>query len=72
MSVKAGDKVLFTAPLSNGGAARWSALVVRVDGDTALVRHPARARTFPFSPVKTPGLYRYRVESLVKKEVANA
>jgi len=62
--IAAGDRVRFQAVLSNGSFATWSAVVVRVDGAVALVRHPARARSFPFSPVKAPGLYRYLAANL--------
>jgi hypothetical protein len=54
----------FEAPMSDGSTARWVAEVVRVVNDVAYVRHPERARRLPFSPVKQPGLYKYRVSAL--------
>lgn len=68
MAIKKGSRVRFWATLSNGGTATWTAQVVAVTDDgIALVRHPERARTFPFSPVQEVGLYRYEAAKL--KEV---
>lgn len=58
----------FSATLSNGGRATWTAEVVRVENGIAFVRHPKRARAFPFSPVQQPGLYRYEASKLVYVE----
>ena len=60
----------FTAPLSNGGTARWRAEVVRITDGIAYVRHPEHARRFPFSPVAQPGLYKYRADCLNIQEAA--
>lgn len=54
----------FQAPLSNGGTARWTAEVLRIADGIAYVRHPRRARSFPFSPVAAPGVYKYRAADL--------
>jgi len=69
--VRAGDRVRFTASLSNGGYATWYAKVVAVVGGIAKVRHPQQARTFPFSPVPARALYLYRAESL-ERGIVNA
>lgn len=63
-TIHAGDRVRFTAPLSNGGQATWTATVVKVEGDIAFVRHPERARTMPFSPVPAKALYKYEASKL--------
>lgn len=64
--VKAGDRVRFEAPTSNGGTASWTARVVKIDDNgVAFVRHPERARTMPFSPVPEKGLYKYAAFKLV-------
>jgi len=61
-----GDRVRFTQSLSNGGTATWTAVVVRLKANgLASVRHPARVRTIPFSPVPAPALYLYRVSDLL-------
>jgi hypothetical protein len=54
----------FRTTLSNGGTATWTAEVVRLDHGIALVRHPKRARTLPFSPVPANALYRYDASKL--------
>ena len=59
-----GTKVRFTAPLSNGGRATWTATVIKIVDDVAYVRHPQRARTIPFSPVPLDALYKYSVDKL--------
>ena len=68
-SVQAGDKVRFSAPLSNGGTARWTATVVRVENGVAFVRHPSAARNMPFSPVPVQGLYKYDAAKLAANKV---
>lgn len=55
----------FTATLSNGGIATWTATVVRIENGIAFVRHPRRARTMPFSPVPAHALYKYAASKLV-------
>ena len=55
----------FEAVLSNGGTARWTAEVVKIENGIAFVRHPQRARTFPFSPVPANALYRYNASKMV-------
>ena len=64
--VNVNDRVRFEAPLSNGGTVRWTAVVVKVVDGIAYVRHPERARTFPFSPVPAKALYKYFASKLEK------
>jgi hypothetical protein len=63
-TITAGTRVRFQASLSDGGQAKWTAIVVRVSDGIASVRHPKSARKFPFSPVPADALYRYRVGTL--------
>jgi hypothetical protein len=63
-SLRVGSRVRFQASLSNGGTARWMAVVVRIKDGVASVRHPQQARCFPFSPVPEDALYRYPVSAL--------
>lgn len=58
-SIELGDEIKFQAPLSDGGIVSWVAIVVKIDGDRIGVRHPERARNFPFSPVKVKGIHWY-------------
>jgi len=55
-----GTKVLFTHPTSNGGTVRFSARVVKLQGDSVWVEMPERVRAMPFPPIggKRYGLYK--------------
>ena len=68
-TVRVGSRVRFESMLSNGGSARWTAVVVKVEDGIAWVRHPERAR-FSFSPVSAAGLYKYATSILEKSVVA--
>jgi hypothetical protein len=68
MTIIAGSRVRFFADYVDGSTIRWTATVVKVVDGIAFVRHPSRARNFAFSPVRTPGLYKYRVEQLTPRE----
>lgn len=54
-----GTRVRFTHPTSNGGEVRFTAKVIKVEGDRAWVEMPERVRHMPFPPLggKRYGLY---------------
>jgi hypothetical protein len=60
-----GARVRFTHPTSAGGTVRFSARVVRIDGDYAWVEMPERIRRIPFPPIGGKRYGKYRITDLV-------
>lgn len=69
MAVTVGTKVRFTHPTSNGGTVRFTAKVVRLDGEYAWVEMPARVRSMPFPPLGGKRYGKYRTSQLVEAKV---
>jgi hypothetical protein len=60
-SMKIGERVRFSHPLSNGGLLTFSARIVRLNADgSATVRIPDRVRRIPFPPAGGAQFARYR------------
>jgi hypothetical protein len=57
--------VRFQHPTSNGGTVRFTAKVVKLDGEYAWVEMPARIRRIPFPPIDGKRYGKYLIANLV-------